>query len=90
MLEAERGPQHVDAGHVKTLTGMGFREKAARTALAAAGDDLEGALEQLQVGLGSLLNGSRKGMSAQCSCCASSGGSADLAVVVACRQRNFA
>eukprot|EP00775_Hariotina_reticulata_P012251 gene12251-12388_t len=49
MLEEQQGPQHVKQRHVKALTDMGFIEKAARKALAAAGDSLEKALEQLQI-----------------------------------------
>jgi Holliday junction resolvasome RuvABC DNA-binding subunit len=49
MLEEQQGPQFVKQRHVKTLTDMGFVEKEARRALAAAGDSLEKALEQLQV-----------------------------------------
>lgn len=49
MIEEESGPQWVNARHVRQLQEMGFKEKAARVALAAAGDKLEPALEQLQV-----------------------------------------
>jgi uncharacterized UBP type Zn finger protein len=49
MLEEEKGPQNVKASRVRRLTAMGFREKAARIALKAAGNSIEGALEQLQV-----------------------------------------
>jgi len=49
MIEEESGPQWVKARHVHQLQEMGFKEKAARVALAAAGDKLEPALEQLQV-----------------------------------------
>jgi hypothetical protein len=49
MLDQEFGPQWVKAHHVQRLQEMGFLEKAVRQALAAAGDRLEPALEQLQV-----------------------------------------
>ncbi|WIA39072.1 hypothetical protein OEZ86_005216 [Tetradesmus obliquus] len=48
MLEEEQGPQSVKASRVRRLTAMGFKEKAARIALKAAGNSIEGALEQLQ------------------------------------------
>lgn len=51
MLEEEQGPQSVKASRVRRLTAMGFKEKAARIALKAAGNSIEGALEQLQVRL---------------------------------------
>jgi uncharacterized UBP type Zn finger protein len=49
MLEEEQGPQSVKASRVRRLTAMGFKEKAARIALKAAGNSIDGALEQLQV-----------------------------------------
>lgn len=49
MIEEESGPQWVNVSHVQQLQDMGFQEKAARTALAAAGDRVEPALEKLQV-----------------------------------------
>jgi hypothetical protein len=48
-IEGEFGPQWVKALHVSRLQEMGFKEKPARQALAAAGDRLEPAIEQLQV-----------------------------------------
>uniref|UniRef100_A0A383VM59 UBA domain-containing protein n=1 Tax=Tetradesmus obliquus TaxID=3088 RepID=A0A383VM59_TETOB len=48
MLEEEQGPQSVKASRVRRLTAMGFKEKAARIALKAAVNSIEGALEQLQ------------------------------------------
>jgi hypothetical protein len=49
MLEEEQGPQSVKASGVQRLTAMGFKEKAARIALKASGNSIDGALEQLQV-----------------------------------------
>jgi hypothetical protein len=48
-IQDEFGPQWVKDRHVRRLVKMGFREKAARVALAAAGDRLEPALDHLQV-----------------------------------------
>lgn len=47
-LEDEFGPQWVKSRHVSRLQEMGFKEKAVRQALAAAGDKLEAALERLE------------------------------------------
>lgn len=49
MLEQEQGPQDVKSSHVRHLTEMGFREKAARVALKASGDKVAAALERLEV-----------------------------------------
>jgi hypothetical protein len=49
MLEEEQGPQSVKASRVRRLTAMGFKEKAVRIALKASGNNIDGALEQLQV-----------------------------------------
>lgn len=48
-IQDEFGPQWVNDRHVRRLAEMGFEEKAVRVALAAAGDKLDPALEQLQV-----------------------------------------
>jgi uncharacterized UBP type Zn finger protein len=48
-IESEFGPQWVKAQHVSRLQEMGFKEKAVREALAATGNELEAALEHLQV-----------------------------------------
>lgn len=49
MLEADKGPQEVDAEAVQALVGAGYLEKAARLALRESRDDLDEATALLMV-----------------------------------------
>jgi hypothetical protein len=49
MLEADKGPQDVDAEAVQTLVDAGYLEKAARLALRESRDDLDEAMALLMV-----------------------------------------
>jgi hypothetical protein len=72
MLEEEQGPQSVKHSRVQRLTAMGFKEKAARIALKASGNSIDGALERLQVGWrcsGAGINGWRLVCCMCCVCC---------------------